>query len=734
MIGGFSSPLYFAIAELVFSSCGRTWGVSTSSDNHSKSRSDLHSGGLVVLFALLCTDRQRQEMMVTGATVCAWDNTTRGLDASTALDYAKSLRVMTNIYQTTTFVALYQASESIYSQFDKVMVLDVGRQVYFGPAKEARAYFEGLGFLEKPRQTTPDYLTGCTDEYEREYKPGRSTKNAPSSPDSLVEAFNKSVQAQNLSNEMTVYREQVRQDKALYDDFAIAHREAKRKHTPKSSVYTIPYYFQIWALMQRQFLIKWQDKFSLVVSWITSIIIAIIVGTVWLNLPLTSAGAFTRGGVLFIALLFNAFQAFGELASTVLGRPIVNKHRAFTFHRPSALWIAQIVVDMAFAATKIFIFSVIVYFMTGLARTAGAFFIFYLVIVTGYLAMTLFFRTIGCLCPDFDYAMKFAAVIITLFVLTSGYLIQYQSEQVWLRWVFWINALGLGFSAMMMNEFKRISLRCTSGSVIPSGPSYTNLTNQVCTLPGSTPGSDVVPGSDYINLAFSYNPSDLWRNYGIIVVLIVVYLFTNATLGEALKYGAGGRTITFFARENKERKDLNERLAEKRKQRLHKEDVDGSDLNITSKATLTWENLTYHVPTPSGQLRLLKDVFGYVKPGQLTALMGASGAGKTTLLDVLAARKNIGVIGGDVLVDGAMPGTSFQRGTSYAEQLDVHESTQTVREALRFSADLRQSYETPRERKYAYVEEVLSLLELEHLADAIIGEPESGLAVEERKR
>jgi ATP-binding cassette subfamily G (WHITE) protein 2 (SNQ2) len=36
-------------------------------------------------------------------------------------------------------------------------------------------------------------------------------------------------------------------------------------------------------------------------------------------------------------------------------------------------------------------------------------------IVSGYLAMTLFFRTVGCLCPDFDYAMKFAAVIIVRF-------------------------------------------------------------------------------------------------------------------------------------------------------------------------------------------------------------------------------------------------------------------------------------------------------------------------------
>lgn len=675
------------------------------------------------------------EMMITGATVCAWDNSTRGLDASTALDYAKSLRIMTNIYQTTTFVSLYQASENIYNQFDKVMVIDKGRQVFFGPTKEARRYFEDLGFIEKPRQTTPDYLTGCTDEFEREYKPGRSPENAPATADSFVEAFDKSHFAERLVKEMSDYRDVVQEEKQIYDDFAAAHLESKRRHTPKSSVYWVPFHLQIWALMQRQFLIKWQDKFSLVVSWITSIVIGIVVGTVWLNQPTTSAGAFTRGGVIFIALLFNAFQAFSELGSTMLGRPIVNKHRAYTFHRPSALWLAQILVDLAFASAQILVFSIIVYFMTGLVRTAGAFFTFVIIIIVGYLCMTLFFRTIGCLCPDFDYAIKFAAVIITLFVITSGYIIQYESQQVWLRWIFYVNVLGLGFSAMMMNEFKRLTMTCDGTSLIPFGPNYDNITNQVCTLRGSTAGSSIVPGSAYIEQAFSYYPSDLWRNFGLILVLITVFLITNVTLGELVKYGAGGRTITFFQKENSERKALNEELQEKKRKRQSKEsENDSSELSIVSKAILTWENLTYDVPTPSGQRRLLSDVFGFVQPGQLTALMGASGAGKTTLLDVLAARKNIGTIGGAILVDGVKPGVSFQRGTSYAEQLDVHESTQTVREALRFSADLRQPYETPRAEKYAYVEEIISLLELENLADAIIGSPESGLSVEERKR
>ena len=205
------------------------------------------------------------EMMITSGTVCAWDNSTRGLDASTALDYAKSLRVMTNIYKCTTFVSLYQASENIYKQFDKVMVIDDGYEVYFGPAKEARGYFEGLGFKEKPRQTTPDYLTGCTDQFERDYAEGRSPENAPHSSETLAQAFLDSQISKQLDEEMTAYRNALIQDLETHEHFQTAVLDAKRKGASKKSVFSIPYYLQIWVLMQRQFLIKWQDKFSLVV-------------------------------------------------------------------------------------------------------------------------------------------------------------------------------------------------------------------------------------------------------------------------------------------------------------------------------------------------------------------------------------------------------------------------------------------------------------------------------------
>lgn len=674
------------------------------------------------------------EMMITSACILSWDNSTRGLDASTALDFVKSLRVQTNLYKTSTFVSLYQASENIYKLFDKVLVIDSGKQVYFGPTKDARSYFEGLGFLPRPRQTTPDYVTGCTDEFERAYSEGYSPSNAPHSPETLADAFQKSIHTERLTTEMKEYRDTLHEKSAKHDDFKTAVRESKRGGATRS-VYSVGFHLQIWALMKRQFALKMQDKLGLGLSWARAIVIAIVLGTLYFDLGQTSASAFSKGGLLFVSLLFNAFQAFSELGSTMTGRPIVNKHKAYAFHRPSALWIGQIFVDTAFSATQILVFSIIVYFMTNLNRTAGAFFTYYLLILVGNIAMTLYFRIIGCLSPDFDYAIKFAVVTVTLFILTSGYLIQYQSQQVWLRWIFWINALGLAFASMMANEFGSSQMECSSESLIPSGPGYTDINAQVCTLPGSTAGNIQVDGAAYITQGFSYAPEDLWRNFGIIMAIIIFFLAMNVVLGEFVKYGMGGNTAKVYAKPDDERKKLNDTLAEKRLERQKsKETNQDAALPINSTSVLTWEDLKYDVPVPGGTRRLLDGVYGYCKPGQLTALMGASGAGKTTLLDVLAARKNIGVIHGDILVDGVKPGKEFQRSTSYAEQIDMHDPTQTVREALRFSADLRQPFETPQEEKYAYCEEIIALLEMESIADCIIGSPEAGLTVEQRKR
>lgn len=94
----------------------------------------------------------------------------------------------------------------------------------------------------------------------------------------------------------------------------------------------------------------------------------------------------------------------------------------------------------------------------------------------------------------------------------------------------------------------------------------------------------------------------------------------------------------------------------------------------------------------------------------------------------------MGVITGEMLVDGRPRNSGFQRKTGYAQQQDLHLATSTIREALTFSALLRQPKNTPRAEKIAYVDEVIKVLEMESYADAVVGVPGEGLNIEQRKR
>ncbi|GMF16363.1 unnamed protein product [Phytophthora lilii] len=151
--------------------------------------------------------------------------------------------------------------------------------------------------------------------------------------------------------------------------------------------------------------------------------------------------------------------------------------------------------------------------------------------------------------------------------------------------------------------------------------------------------------------------------------------------------------------------------------------------------TLAFHDLWYSVPLPGGKkgedIDLLQGVSGFAWPKTMTALMGSSGAGKTTLMDVIAGRKTGGKIRGKILLNGH-PATdlAIRRSTGYCEQMDIHSKSATFREALVFSAMLRQSSSVPIEEKMESVEECIDLLELGPIANELI----RGSSTEQMKR
>lgn len=686
------------------------------------------------------------EMMATRARVQCWDNSTRGLDASTALDFIRSLRIMTDIFGQTTFVTLYQAGESIYELFDKVLVLDEGRQVFYGKPSEARAYFESLGYNPLPRQSTADYLTGCTDPNERQFASGRSALTVPSTPQMLEDAYLDSRHSRDMVDSRGKYKLHMETEKTDQETFREAVILDKKKGVSQKSPYTLGFTGQVRALTVRQFQMRLQDRFQLFTSFTLSFVLALVIGAAYFNQPLTSAGAFTRGSVIFAALLTTCLDAFGEMPMQMVGRPILRKQTSYSMYRPSAIAIANTLADVPFSAVRVLIFNIVVYFMSGLYRSPGAFFTFHLFNYIAYLIMQGFFRTFGLMCFNFDSAFRLAVFFIPNFIEYTGYILPVTHMKRWLFWIYYANPVAYAWQACVENEFMRISLVCDGQGIIPrNGLGLTKYPdqlgpNQACTLFGAKSGSDIISGADYLAAGYGLDVNDLWRrNLTVLIGFFLLFQLTQILVLEFVPQYGLDLSINIFTKETEEIKQRNAELREKKLQRDGKaairENVDTPEKRRSKETlgqgrTFTWERLNYHVPSPNGPLRLLHDVYGYVKPGTLTALMGASGAGKTTCLDVLAQRKNIGVVTGDVLVDGRPLSSDFARGTAYAEQMDVHEGTATVREAMRFSAYLRQPETVSIEEKNQYVEEMIDLLELQDLSEALV----FSLNVEARKR
>ena len=618
------------------------------------------------------------EMFCGGASVCSWDNSTRGLDASTALDYAKSLRLLTDIMDQTTFVSLYQAGEGIYDQFDKIMVLNDGRVVYYGPASEARAYMIGLGFKDLPRQTSADYLSGCTDPNERQFADGKDESSVPSTAEEMEQAYKDSEICARMVREKDEYKTLMEQDEQHRQEFREAVADQKHKGLGKKSPYTVSFPAQVFAIFKRQLLLKFQDTFGISTGYATSVVIAFIVGSVYFRLPATASGAFTRGGLLFLGLLFNALTSFSELPSQMMGKSILYRQSGYRFFRPGAFAVAAVLADIPYNASNIFIFTIILYFMGGLYASAGAYFIFLLFIFTTFMVMSGFFRTLGVGTSDYNVAARLASVFISIMVTYTGYMIPVQSMKRWLFWLFYLNPLSYGYEAIFANEFSRLQLTCDQAYTIPRNIPQAGITgfpdngvgpNQLCSIQGAGVGQNTVDGNAYMNIGYSYTKAHIWRNFGILIGFFVFFMLLQILAIEFLKLGAKHASILVFQKEDKELKKLNDRLTE-RKDAFRRGELE-QDLSALKQKDVpfTWEGLNYTVPVPGGHRQLLDNVYGYVKPGTLTALMGASGAGKTTLLDVLAARKSIGVIDGDILIGAKPVDVSFARGCAYAEQL-----------------------------------------------------------------
>ena len=124
---------------------------------------------------------------------------------------------------------------------------------------------------------------------------------------------------------------------------------------------------------------------------------------------------------------------------------------------------------------------------------------------------------------------------------------------------------------------------------------------------------------------------------------------------------------------------------------------------------------------PGHVKNILDDVSAYLPSGTLTAIIGGSGSGKTTLLNQMSGRMKGTRIrtSGQTLFNGSEDMSTIR--SAYVIQQDILLHTLTVRETLRYAAQLRLPSSVTQAERKQLVEEVIAELSLKEAADTRIG-------------
>ncbi|CAG7975963.1 unnamed protein product [Penicillium salamii] len=689
---------------------------------------------------------ERKRVSIAEATLCGsplqcWDNSTRGLDSANALEFCKTLNLMAKYAGTTCAVAIYQASQSAYDVFDKVTVLYEGRQIYFGPTDEAKEFFTDMGFECPERQTTADFLTSLTSPTERIVKEGYE-KRVPRTPDDFALAWKNSEAYRKLQADIAEYDEKYPKGGEALSKFVESRKAMQSKNTRTKSPYTMSVVEQVDLCVRRGFQRLKGDASLSTSALIGNFIMALIIGSVFYQLPNDVTSFYSRGALLFFAVLLNAFSSALEILTLYAQRPIVEKQARYAMYHPFAEAIASMLCDLPYKLTNAVTFNIPLYFMTRLRQTPGAFFTFLLFSVVTTLTMSMVFRTIAATSRTLSQALVPAAILILGLVIYTGFTIPTRNMLGWSRWMNYIDPIAYGFESLIVNEFHNRNFPCPDDYFVPPAVgSYAEAGpyNRICSQKGAKAGQAFINGDDYFTSSFQYSNDHKWRNLGIMFCFMIFFMATYLIGTEYISESKSKGEVLLFRRGQTPRKSApadGDIEMTAMSPAGKKDDGPGEQSGGIQRQTAIfhWQDVCYDIQIKKEERRILDHVDGWVKPGTCTALMGVSGAGKTTLLDVLATRVTMGVVTGEMLVDGRPRDQSFQRKTGYVQQQDLHLHTSTVREALRFSAVLRQPAHVSHQEKLDYVEECIKLLGMEHYADAVVGVPGEGLNVEQRKR
>ncbi|TIA35109.1 putative ABC transporter [Aureobasidium pullulans] len=428
--------------------------------------------------------------LITAPKILFLDEPTSGLDSVASFEVISLLKKYAQQHQLIVVASIHQPSAATFQLFDKLLLLSQGQTCYFGAVSGVAPYFARLGMPVPDLMNPSEHILDLTNtDFDSEDEEGGTA-------------------SQRLVTIQSAWKEQ-----GNSDDVGTPILE-KSDVFPDVQGIGLAHDLGIpVTLLHRLYLKSYRD---IVTYWIRVAMymgLAVMMGTVWLQLSTIQKDIQSFVNALFFGSAFLSFMAVAYVPAFLEDRAIFVKERANGLYGPLSFVVSNFLIGLPFLFLISILFATVTYWLISFRPDATAFFVHVMWLFLDLVAAESLVVLVSSLFPNFIIALALVAFANGLWMSVGGFLVPTGSLNVFWRYVFhYIDYQAYVFRGMMVNEFDGRTYRCAGNVVTGCSCAYESELSGQCKIDGKA-----------VLQYYDYPTGQLGKTVGIMIGIIVVY-------------------------------------------------------------------------------------------------------------------------------------------------------------------------------------------------------------------